>query len=82
MKFKKWLTGTLSAVLLSAGTVNAADYVIDTDKVIEIDFLTGNEGYKQDWMTVQKQRLGLHFVKQAVKKNIFHRMIQALKKKF
>ncbi len=56
-------------------------YVIDTDKVIEIDFLTGNERYKQDWMTVQKERLGMRFVKQPVQENIFRRIIQSLKNK-
>jgi len=32
------------------------EYVIDTDKVKEIDFLTGNDRYKQDWMSERKQR--------------------------
>jgi len=31
-------------------------YVIDTDKVAEIDFLTGNDTYKQDWMSQRRQR--------------------------
>lgn len=35
------------------------EYVIDIDKVEEIDFLTGNDAYKQDWMTVRRQRWGL-----------------------
>jgi len=56
-------------------------YVIDADKVSEIDFLTGNERYKQDWMTVQRERLGVRFVKQPVQKNIFSRLIQSLKNK-
>ncbi len=30
--------------------------VIDTDKVKEIDFLTGNDRYKQDWMGERRQR--------------------------
>jgi hypothetical protein len=38
-------------------------YVIDIDKVEEIDFLTGNEVYKQDWMSVRRQRWRLLFVK-------------------
>tara|TARA_R110002096_G_scaffold209855_12_gene397077 strand:- start:1485 stop:2504 length:1020 start_codon:yes stop_codon:yes gene_type:complete len=54
-------------------------YVIDTDKVSEIDYLTGNERYKQDWMTVRKERLGMRFVKQPVQKNIFSRMYQRLR---
>jgi len=31
-------------------------YVIDQDKVDEIDFLTGNDRYKHDWMTQRRQR--------------------------
>ena len=31
-------------------------YVIDQDKVKEIDFLTGNDRYKHDWMTQRRQR--------------------------
>ncbi len=31
-------------------------YVIDTDNVEEIDFLTGNDRYKQDWMSQRRQR--------------------------
>ena len=31
-------------------------YVIDTDGVEEIDFLTGNESYKQDWMSARRTR--------------------------
>ncbi len=32
------------------------EYVIDTDKVDKIDFLTGNERYKQDWMSQRNAR--------------------------
>jgi len=39
------------------------EYVIDTDKVEEIDFLTGNERYKQDWMSERRERWSLGFVK-------------------
>jgi hypothetical protein len=35
------------------------EYVIDTDKVEEIDFLTGNDAYKQDWMSDRRERLAL-----------------------
>jgi hypothetical protein len=37
--------------------------VIDVDRVEEIDFLTGNDGYKQDWMSERRQRLGLYCAK-------------------
>jgi hypothetical protein len=45
-------------------TAYLMQYVIDIDKVDEIDFLTGNDAYKQDWMTVRRQRWRLLFVKQ------------------
>jgi hypothetical protein len=32
------------------------EYVIDTDKVEEIEFLTGNDAYKQDWMSERRER--------------------------
>ncbi|KHF24713.1 hypothetical protein JV46_02580 [Solemya velum gill symbiont] len=35
------------------------EYVIDTDKVEEIDFLTGNDAYKQDWMSERRERFSL-----------------------
>lgn len=61
-------------------------YVIDIDKVEEIDFLTGNEAYKQDWMSVRRQRFRVLFIKQkkqksdsgklmTVFKNIFRRLL-------
>ena len=38
------------------------EYVIDTDKVREIDFLTGNDTYKQDWMSERRERVALSCV--------------------
>ena len=38
-------------------------YVIDIDKVDEIDFLTGNDTYKQDWMSERRERFVLSCVK-------------------
>ena len=55
-------------------------YVIDTDKVSEIDFLTGNERYKQDWMSVRKERLGIIFSKSPKQINSFSQMINLFKK--
>jgi len=40
-------------------------YVIDIDKVKEIDFLTGNDAYKQDWMSARRERYVLSCVKNA-----------------
>ncbi|MCC6250741.1 MAG: GNAT family N-acetyltransferase [Rubrivivax sp.] len=46
----------------SAGTVLTAymfQHALDVDKVIEIDFLTGDDPYKESWMTVRRERIGL-----------------------
>ncbi len=45
-------------------TAYLMQYVIDIDKVEEIDFLTGNETYKQDWMSERRQRWRLLLIKQ------------------
>ena len=37
-------------------TAYLMEHVIDTDKVGEIDFLTGNDRYKQDWMSDRQER--------------------------
>lgn len=36
---------------------------IDSDRVSQIDFLTGKESYKRDWMSIGQQRGGLQWVK-------------------
>lgn len=59
-------------------------YVIDTDKVTEIDFLTGNERYKQDWMTIRRERLGVRLAKPLKNNNnlirkLYLRIMQYLK---
>jgi hypothetical protein len=38
-------------------------HVIDKDQVEEIDFLTGNEEYKRDWMSARRERWTLSCVK-------------------
>lgn len=46
----------------SAGTVLTAAMmkrVIDDDQVEEIDYLTGDDAYKQDWMSCRRERRGL-----------------------
>jgi len=44
------------------------EYVIDTDQVEEIDFLTGNDSYKQDWMSARRERWALSCVKRRPQK--------------
>ncbi|TDP74622.1 GNAT family N-acetyltransferase [Roseateles toxinivorans] len=34
-------------------------HVIDTDRVQEVDYLTGDDAYKQDWMGARRERIGL-----------------------
>lgn len=36
---------------------------IDIDRVEEVDFLVGNEGYKQDWMSERRERVALSCVR-------------------
>ncbi len=47
---------------LSPGTVLTAhlmEHVIDQDKVHTVDFLSGDDAYKRDWMSHRRQRMGL-----------------------
>lgn len=55
------------------------EYVIDTDKVEEIDFLTGNDAYKQDWMSERRERFLLSCVKSVKPASKTERFIKALK---
>lgn len=46
----------------SAGTILSAhlfQYAIDVDKVEEIDYLIGDDGYKKDWMSHRRERWGI-----------------------
>jgi hypothetical protein len=47
---------------LSPGTVLTAymmEHVIDEDAVSQIDFLSGDDDYKEDWMSVRRERFGI-----------------------
>jgi len=47
---------------LSVGTVLTAalmQHVIDIDKVVEVDYLTGDYAYKKDWMSHRRERWGI-----------------------
>lgn len=47
---------------LSLGSVLTAalmQHVIDSDQVAEVDYLMGDDAYKQDWMTHRRERVGL-----------------------
>lgn len=46
----------------SAGTVLSAylfEHSLDVDRVAEIDYLTGDDAYKQSWMTERRERVGV-----------------------
>lgn len=58
------------------------EYVIDTDKVHEIDFLVGNERYKQDWMTERRQRWGMVCVHKNEPKQTGNPLFNRMKKLF
>nr|WP_145544885.1 GNAT family N-acetyltransferase [Variovorax boronicumulans] len=47
---------------LSPGTVLTAALmarVLDVDRVAEVDYLTGDDAYKRDWMRERRERIGL-----------------------
>jgi hypothetical protein len=55
----------------SPGTILIAylmQHVIERDKVEEIDFLTGNDAYKQDWMSERRQRWRLSCIDKTPRK--------------
>jgi len=55
------------------------EYVIDTDKVEEIDFLTGNDAYKQDWMSDRRVLFALSCVKSVKPTGMYKRFVELLK---
>ncbi len=51
-----------AAARYSAGTVLTAamiEYAIERDAAEEIDYLSGDDAYKQDWMSHRRERIGL-----------------------
>lgn len=66
----------------SPGSILISDlmrHVIDVDKVEEIDFLTGNDAYKQDWMSERRQRWALSFYKPSEPERGIARVFSSLK---
>lgn len=55
-------------------------HAIDEDQVEEIDFLTGNEGYKQDWMSVRNERWGWLLYKPPKPETQREKLFKSLKK--
>jgi len=55
-------------------------HVIDIDKVEEIDFLIGNEAYKQDWMSERRERYVLCCIKKTKALSKVERFVESLKR--
>ncbi|MFU8837818.1 MAG: GNAT family N-acetyltransferase [Thiohalomonadaceae bacterium] len=53
--------------------------VIDNEQVSEIDFLTGNDSYKQDWMSERRERQVLYCIKQTKPKRGTERLREWLR---
>lgn len=51
-RFSKYSAGSLL-------TVRLMERVIDVDKVDEVDYLTGDDAYKKDWMSDRRERWGI-----------------------
>lgn len=56
------------------------EVVIETDRVNEIDFLTGNDAYKQDWMSERRTRFLLGCVKYKKPASRYARFAEVLKR--
>jgi len=56
------------------------EHVIDIDNVEEIDFLTGNEAYKQDWMSDRRERSVLCCIKNVKPACKYERFVESLKR--
>ncbi len=40
-------------------TMRMMEYVLDADRVREVDYLTGDDAYKKDWMSHRRERWGM-----------------------
>ena len=55
------------------------EHVIETDEVDEIDFLTGNDAYKSDWMSERRERWGMRCARPRPPKGRTDRWFDAVK---
>ena len=70
--WKQYSTGSILTSFLM-------EYVIDIDRVEEIDFLTGNDAYKQDWMSERSECFLLCFLRNKSTESGYHRVVGVLK---
>jgi len=73
---KVWKSYSPGSIL----TAYLMEYVIDIDKVEEVDFLFGNDAYKQDWMSDRRERFVLSCVKKIESLDWLVRLVEALKR--
>lgn len=50
--YAKWSAGTVL-------TAHLMRHALDTDRVVEVDYLTGDDAYKKSWMSERRERIGL-----------------------
>jgi hypothetical protein len=55
------------------------EYVIDIDKVEEVDFLAGNDAYMQDWMSDRRERIAWSAVKSVKPGPWYRRSVKSLR---
>ncbi|MCB1877472.1 MAG: GNAT family N-acetyltransferase [Chromatiales bacterium] len=60
-------------------TSHMMEHAIDVDRVEEIDFLVGNETYKQDWMSERRERWALSCVRSGKPAGKLERFMGSLK---
>jgi len=56
------------------------EHVIDIDGVEEIDFLTGNDAYKQEWMSYRRERFAFSCVRNVKPAGWYKRFVESLKR--
>ena len=67
---------------LSAGSLLTAklmEHVIDVDRVVEVDYLTGDDEYKKDWMSHRRERWGIIAYNRRTLRGIFMWAINSMK---
>lgn len=72
---KAWRQYSVGSILTSF----LMEYVIDTDRADEIDFLTGNDAYKQDWMSERRERFLLSCIRKKSSASRYERLVASLK---
>jgi len=75
---EQWKSYSPGTILMSF----LMEHVIDRDKVGQIDFLTGNETYKQDWMSARRECYALSCIRNIANKNRYSVMGNIMKRMF